>query len=58
MDAMKRLILIAAAAVLAGPPAMQTAETDTYLIYVGTYTGGVSKGIYAFRFQPSTGRPH
>ena len=25
------------------------------LVYVGTYTGGKSKGIHAFRFDPSTG---
>ncbi len=28
----------------------------SYLVYVGTYTGPVSKGIYAFRFNPSTGK--
>ncbi len=27
-----------------------------YLVYVGTYTGPKSKGIYAYRFQPSTGK--
>jgi len=26
-----------------------------YLVYVGTYTGKGSKGIYAFRFDPATG---
>ena len=44
------------AAVLACVPAVRTAGTDDYLIYVGTYTGGASKGIYAFRFQASTGK--
>jgi 6-phosphogluconolactonase len=29
---------------------------DEYWMYVGTYTRVSSKGIYAFRFQPSTGR--
>ena len=29
---------------------------DSYLIYVGTYTGPSSKGIYAFRFDPATGK--
>jgi 6-phosphogluconolactonase len=27
-----------------------------YLVFAGTYTGGASKGIYAHRFDPSTGR--
>ena len=27
-----------------------------YLVYVGTYTGPKSKGIYAYRFNPATGR--
>jgi len=29
---------------------------DSYLIYVGTYTGPASKGIYAFRFDPASGK--
>jgi 6-phosphogluconolactonase len=29
---------------------------DEYWMYVGTYTKTASKGIYSFRFQPSTGR--
>lgn len=29
---------------------------DDFLVYVGTYTGPVSKGIYAFRFASATGR--
>ncbi|HVO63893.1 MAG TPA: beta-propeller fold lactonase family protein, partial [Terriglobales bacterium] len=29
---------------------------NSYLVYVGTYTGPTSKGIYAFRFNQSTGR--
>ena len=27
-----------------------------YLVYAGTYTRTASKGIYAWRFQPSTGK--
>src|ERR1700751_6003428 len=30
--------------------------TDAYLVYVGTYTGPQSKGIYAFRFTESSGK--
>ncbi len=29
---------------------------DSYLTYVGTYTGPASKGIYAFRFDPASGK--
>src|SRR5262245_63269213 len=27
-----------------------------YIVYIGTYTGAKSKGIYAFRFDSATGR--
>jgi 6-phosphogluconolactonase len=29
---------------------------SSYLVYVGTYTAGTSKGIYDYRFDPKTGR--
>ena len=29
---------------------------DDYIVYFGTYTAAVSKGIYAYRFRPSTGK--
>src|SRR5512144_2602037 len=29
---------------------------SAYIAYVGTYTGPTSKGIYSFRFDPSTGK--
>jgi len=29
---------------------------DSYLMYVGTYTGPASKGIYAYRFDAATGQ--
>lgn len=32
------------------------AATSDYLVYVGTYTDQESKGIYAYRFDSSTGR--
>lgn len=31
------------------------ASAADYLMYVGTYTGPKSKGIYVYRFQPATG---
>ena len=56
MNAKKMLLLMAMVAFVSTAPAARTAETDDYLMYAGTYTGGASKGIYAFRFQPSTGK--
>src|SRR5437764_9114509 len=32
------------------------AQGADYFAYVGTYTAGPSKGIYAWRFDPSTGK--
>ena len=48
-------LMVVMAAVLSGTSVIRSAEPDDYLVYVGTYTGGPSKGIYAFRFHPSTG---
>ncbi|MEX2185883.1 MAG: lactonase family protein [Pirellulales bacterium] len=42
------LISLAAATAVAAPP--------SYLMYVGTYTGGKSRGIYAFHFDPASGK--
>ena len=36
--------------------AMGAPESGEYLVYFGTYTDKASKGIYAYRFQPSTGK--
>lgn len=53
----KKLLLLASLAVLfPGATEMKTAAVDEFLLYVGTYSGGAGKGIYAFRFQPSTGK--
>ena len=49
--------LVALSALL--PPARLAAASKTskeYLVYFGTYTGKGSKGIYACRFRPSTGK--
>jgi len=34
----------------------KTSATDDFLVFVGTYTRQASKGIYAFRFRPATGK--
>ncbi|HEV2234022.1 MAG TPA: lactonase family protein [Terriglobia bacterium] len=33
----------------------KTCTHGNYLVYIGTYTGPNSKGIYAYRFDPATG---
>src|SRR5216684_2317791 len=36
--------------------ARKNGSRKSYIIYVGTYTGPNSKGIYAYRFDPATGQ--
>jgi 6-phosphogluconolactonase len=48
------LVLGVLAATASGSQA--SGADDEYWIYVGTYTGAKSKGIYAFRFHPASGR--
>ncbi len=38
------------------PGAEDTASTGEYFVYFGTYTAKISKGIYCYRFQPSTAK--
>ncbi|MGC9972891.1 MAG: lactonase family protein [Bryobacteraceae bacterium] len=45
--------LLAAALLVA--PVGRSAEKDRSLVYIGTYTGGDSKGIYAWRFYAGSG---
>ena len=45
--------VLTAIAVAAGPA--RARAQDGQLVYVGTYTGAKSKGIYAFRFNDATG---
>jgi 6-phosphogluconolactonase len=46
-------ILLAASII---PRANSAPKSATYLMYVGTYTGPNSKGIYAFRWDPKSGK--
>jgi 6-phosphogluconolactonase len=48
--------LLGVAALLAEPSAAADAKTDKQWVYVGTYTGKNSKGIYRFEFDPATGK--
>jgi 6-phosphogluconolactonase len=45
------LLLASTGQAAAGP-----AAGDEYLVYIGTYTATTSKGIHAYRFQPSSGK--
>lgn len=53
---MRLAILLALAAVTAGLAPPSGAQTGDTLVYVGTYTQHSGKGIYAWRFQASSGR--
>ncbi|MBI3278235.1 MAG: beta-propeller fold lactonase family protein, partial [Acidobacteria bacterium] len=44
-----------AASLLAPAVWAEKRPSADYLVYVGTYTRGKSKGIYAYRFQPGSG---
>src|SRR5205814_2778145 len=57
---MRRQIAIFIAVIVfllaAASGATQTNAKGSYLIYVGTYTGPTSKGVYAYRFNAVTGK--
>jgi len=38
------------------PAASNDSASGEYLVYIGTYTRSTSKGVYAFRFNSSTGK--
>lgn len=48
--------LLCVATLLAATPALPAATDAGDILYVGTYTGARSKGIYAFRFDTREGR--
>jgi len=48
------ILLVALCSVFGGA---QVSPSDQYLVYVGTYTGHSSQGIYGYRFDASTGHP-
>jgi 6-phosphogluconolactonase len=51
-----RLFAAASIAVCAAALAAPSVAAQSYLMYVGTYTGGKSQGIYAFRFDSQSGK--
>src|SRR6476659_305748 len=48
------LLLVLVASLSASPAAPRS--SGKFIVYVGTYSGPKSKGIYAFRFDAGTGR--
>jgi 6-phosphogluconolactonase len=51
---MRRLVCLGLTALLLGPHVVQAQDKQT--LYVGTYTGKVSKGIYLFEMNKDTGK--
>src|ERR1051326_3507840 len=52
---MRNLTAISLTALLSLAPQLEAASRE-FLVYVGTYTGPQSKGIYVYRFDTSTGK--
>jgi len=50
------VLLLISSALFVSPFAPAEAAHSNYLVYIGTYTDHGSKGIYAYRFDSSTGK--
>ena len=50
------LFLVTGGSLAAPLPAQKSRAQSEYLVYIGTYTGPKSKGIYAYRFNEATGK--
>lgn len=48
--------LVAPGFVLSRGFSASAASSDEYLVYFGTYTDKMARGIYAYRFEPATGK--
>jgi len=51
-----RILGLVATVLTLMPASTQAAPAAGWIAYIGTYTSTGSKGIYAYRFQPSTGK--
>jgi 6-phosphogluconolactonase len=49
------VMLLAGASLLASASSLSAAEPAAYRVYLGTYTGGGSQGIYTAKFDTATG---
>src|SRR4051812_25169216 len=56
MKISRRTLLLAVIVSAAGWGVFAQAPADDYFVYLGTYTAHAAKGIYAYRFQPSSGK--
>jgi 6-phosphogluconolactonase len=53
---MRTLVLALLTSALWMPNAQAAKKASDYFVYIGTYTGPASKGIYAYRFHPADGK--
>jgi 6-phosphogluconolactonase len=53
---MRTLVLALLTSALWMPTAQGAKKPSDYFVYIGTYTGPASKGIYAYRFHPADGK--
>ena len=53
---MRTLVLALLTSALWMPNAQSAKKASDYFVYIGTYTGPASKGIYAYRFHPADGK--
>src|SRR5438552_18512509 len=53
----RREALLSLAGILTGSPLIGLAQARSTWVYVGTYTGPKSKGIYLFRLQTESQNP-
>jgi 6-phosphogluconolactonase len=53
---MRTLVLALLTSALWMPNAQSAKKPSDYFVYIGTYTGPASKGIYAYRFHPADGK--
>ena len=56
MKISRRALLLASLVSMAGLGLFAQPAADDYFMYLGTYTAHGAKGIYAYRFQPSSGK--
>ena len=56
MRYLRRSIILAALLSVGALGLFAQSSTNEYFVYFGTYTGNTGKGIYAYRFNPASGK--
>src|SRR5882672_8402206 len=56
MQRRRALLILTFLAIMPFAWAENTHSNSSYVVYVGTYTGPQSKGIYGLRFDPASGK--